>query len=74
MPDERHHPSSTAKAVRSFLLLRIGVYIGLSQKNLRELLLCKCGDLPTVERRLEEMKRGELESAGSRLRTPDPHG
>lgn len=60
MSDERHHPRSAAEAVRAFLLLRIGLHTGLRQKNLRELLLCKRGDLPTAERRLEDMKRGEL--------------
>ena len=60
MPDERHHPRAAAEAVRSFLLLRIGLHTGLRQKNLRELLLCKPGNLPTPERKLEDMKRGEL--------------
>mgnify|MGYP001362502362 CR=1 FL=1 len=60
MPDERHHPRAAAEAVRSFLLLRIGLHTGLRQKNLRELLLCKPGNLPTPERRLEDLKRGEL--------------
>ncbi|NKI59616.1 hypothetical protein HCG46_15185 [Labrenzia sp. PO1] len=60
MPDERRHARATAEAVRSFLLLRIGLHTGLRQKNLRELLLCKPGDLPTSERKLEDMKRGEL--------------
>lgn len=60
VPDERRHPRSAAEAVRAFLLLRIGLHTGLRQKNLRELLLCKRGDLPTAERRLEDMKRGEL--------------
>jgi len=60
MPDERHHPRSAAEVVRAFLLLRIGLHTGLRQKNLRELMLCKRGDLPTAERRLEDMKRGEL--------------
>lgn len=60
MPDEHYHPRAAAEAVRSFLLLRIGLHTGLRQKNLRELLLCKPGTLPTPERRLEDMKRGEL--------------
>jgi hypothetical protein len=60
MPDERRHPRAAAEAVRSFLLLRIGLHTGLRQRNLRELLLCQRGSLPTSERRLEEMKRGEL--------------
>ncbi len=60
MPDERRHPRAAAEAVRAFLLLRIGLHTGLRQKNLRELLLCARGGLPTSERRLEDMKRGEL--------------
>ena len=60
MPDERRHARATAEAVRSFLLLRIGLHTGLRQKNLRELLLCGPGDLPMSERKLEDMKRGEL--------------
>ena len=60
MPDEKCYPRSAAECVRAFLLLRIGLHTGLRQKNLRELLLCKRGDLPTTERRLEDMKRGEL--------------
>ncbi len=60
MPDEARYPCPAAEAVRAFLLLRIGLHTGLRQKNLRELLLCKRGDLPTSERRLEDMKRGEL--------------
>ncbi|RAU22466.1 hypothetical protein CU669_07125 [Paramagnetospirillum kuznetsovii] len=60
MPDERRQPRAAAEAVRAFLLLRIGLHTGLRQKNLRELLLCRRDQLPTPERRLEDMKRGEL--------------
>jgi hypothetical protein len=60
MPDERRYPRAAAEAVRSFLLLRIGLHTGLRQRNLRELLLSPPGTLPTSERRLEDMKRGEL--------------
>lgn len=60
MPDERRYPRPAAEAVRSFLILRLGLHTGLRQKNLRELLLCKRGDLPTPERKLEDIKRGEL--------------
>ena len=60
LPDEELHPRSAAEAVRAFLLLRIGMHTGLRQKNLRELLLCGRGGMPTSERRLEDMKRGEL--------------
>ena len=60
MPDEKRHPRAAAEAVRSFLLLRLGLHLGLRQKNLRQLLVCPRGRLPTTERRLEDLKRGEL--------------
>jgi len=60
IPDEERHSRGAAEAVRAFLLLRFGLHTGLRQKNLRELLLCKRGTMPTSERRLEDMKRGEL--------------
>lgn len=53
MPDERHNARATAEAVRAFLMLRIGLHTGLRQKNLRELMLCRPGTLPTSERKLE---------------------
>ncbi|MBL0374360.1 hypothetical protein JJB09_20300 [Rhizobium sp. KVB221] len=60
MPDENSYPRAAAEAVRSFLLLRLGLHLGLRQKNLRQLLVCPRGQFPTSERRLEDMKRGEL--------------
>ncbi|CAN7384953.1 hypothetical protein LJR016_002269 [Devosia sp. LjRoot16] len=60
MPDERLYPRPAAEAVRSFLMLRIGLHTGLRQKNLRELLICPPGRVPTSERNLEDMKCGEL--------------
>lgn len=60
MPDERRYPRAAAEAVRSFLMLRLGLHLGLRQKNLRQLLVCPRGHFPTSERRLEEMKHGEL--------------
>jgi hypothetical protein len=60
MPDERHNARAAAEAVRAFLMLRIGLHTGLRQKNLRELMLCRPGTLPTSERKLEDLKRGEL--------------
>lgn len=60
MPDERHYPRAAAEAVRSFLLLRLGMHLGLRQRNLRELLVCPRGRMPTSERHLEDKKRGEL--------------
>jgi hypothetical protein len=60
MPDERLYPRQAAEAVRSFLMLRIGLHTGLRQKNLRELLVCPPGRMPTSERNLEDMRCGEL--------------
>lgn len=60
MPDEDRYPRAAAEAVRSFLLLRLGLHLGLRQKNMRQLLFCPRGQFPTSERRLEDMKRGEL--------------
>ena len=60
MPDGRRYPRATAETVRSFLMLRLCLHLGLRQKNLRQLLVCPRGHFPTSERRLEQMKRGEL--------------
>jgi len=60
MPDEVEYPLQHAEAVRSFLLLRLGLHLGLRQRNMRELLVCRPGDTPRSERRLEELRRGEL--------------
>lgn len=60
MPDEKYYPRAAAEAVRSYLMLRFGLHLGLRQRNLRELLICMPGALPTSERRLEDMRRGEL--------------
>ncbi|NGO66121.1 hypothetical protein G6N76_20895 [Rhizobium daejeonense] len=60
MPDPDRYPRPAAEAVRSFLMLRLGLHLGLRQKNLRQLRLCPRGHFPTSERRLEDMKCGEL--------------
>ncbi len=60
MPHEDRYPRPAAEAVRSFLMLRLGLHLGLRQKNLRQLLVCPRGHFPTSERRLEDMKRGEI--------------
>jgi hypothetical protein len=59
-PDERLYPRAAAESVRSFLLLRLGLHLGLRQKNLRQLLVCPRGGVPRTERQLIELKRGEL--------------
>lgn len=60
MPDERLYHRPAAEAVRSFLMLRFGLHLGLRQKNLRQLMVCKRGRQPRSERQLADMKRGEL--------------
>ncbi len=60
IPDQDRYPRAAAEAVRSFLMLRLGLHLGLRQKNLRQLLVCPRGRVPTSERRLEDMKRGEI--------------
>jgi hypothetical protein len=60
IPNERRYPCAAAEAVRSFLLLRLGLHLGLRQKNLRQLMVCPRGQMPRSERQLADMKRGEL--------------
>lgn len=62
MPDERLHPRPAAEAVRSFLMLRIGLHICTRACGRRtcEMRICPAGRMPTSERNLEGMKFGEL--------------
>lgn len=60
MPDGRRYPKSAAESVRSFLMLRFGLHLGLRQKNLRQLLFKTRGEDVTPERLLEARRRGEL--------------
>lgn len=60
LPNRRRHPRAFAEGVRSFLMLRLGLHLGLRQKNLRQLLLRPRGQAPTSERDLERLRSGEL--------------
>ncbi|MCX5517805.1 hypothetical protein OSH10_05105 [Kaistia defluvii] len=60
MPNQRRYPRAAAESVRAFLMMRIGLHLGVRQKNLRQLLYRRRGESPTSERRLIEAKRGEL--------------
>ncbi|MER9029625.1 hypothetical protein [Mesorhizobium sp. M0674] len=60
MPDERLYRRAAAESIRSFLMLRLGLHLGLRQKNLRQLMVCQRGHLPRSERQLADMKRGEI--------------
>lgn len=46
-------------------MLRLGLHLGLRQKNLRELLLCPKGRRPAPERKLEALRCGELRWTGA---------
>ena len=59
-PDARRYPRAAAETSRSYLLIRLGLHLGLRQKNLRQMLVCPRGRLPRSERQLEALKRGEL--------------
>lgn len=59
-PDGRRYPRAAAEVVRSYLLIRLGLHLGLRQKNLRQMMVCPRGHLPRSERQLETMKRGEI--------------
>lgn len=60
MPDRRRFPRAAAESVRAYLMIRLGLHLGLRQKNLRQLLVCPPGGRPRSERTLEDLKRGEL--------------
>lgn len=45
-------------------MLRLGLHLGLRQRNLRELLLCPRGRRSTPERKLEALRCGELRWTG----------
>jgi hypothetical protein len=60
IPDEQRYPRSAAEMIRSFLMLRLGLHLGLRQRNLRELRVCLRGQTSTTERQLQDMRCGEL--------------
>ncbi|MCP8891517.1 hypothetical protein [Sphingomonas faeni] len=60
IPDARRSPRAAAEVVRGLLMLRLGLHLGVRQKNLRQLLVCPRGATPRSDRQLETLKRGEL--------------
>jgi hypothetical protein len=60
IPDRRRYPRAAAEAVRAFLMLRLGLHLGVRQRNLRQLMLCQPRSIRRSERELETMGRGEL--------------
>lgn len=59
-PDRKRFAVAAAEATRAFLMLRLGLHLGLRQKNLRQMLFRPKGETPTPERQLALLKRGEL--------------
>jgi hypothetical protein len=59
-PDKKRYPVAAAENSRSYLLIRLGLHLGLRQKNLRQLLFKRRGESPTSERSLADRKCGEL--------------
>jgi hypothetical protein len=60
MPKEKTAPVNTALAVRSYLMVRLGMHTGLRQRNLRELLLCLPGNSPRTLQELQNLEQGEI--------------
>jgi hypothetical protein len=60
MPDTRRYPKPAAEAVRSLLMIRLRLHLGVRQRNLRELLFCPRDEVPLSERQLEMGRSGEL--------------
>lgn len=60
VPDRNEKPVEAAKAVQTYLMLRIAMHTGLRQKNLRQLVFRTKGQKPTPEAELATLRRGEL--------------
>ena len=60
LPDAKRYPRDAAEAARSYLMIRLGLHLGVRQRNLRELLVCLRGNPIRTEAQLEALGRGEL--------------
>lgn len=60
MPDAGRYPVAAAEATRALLMVRLGLHLGVRQKNLRQLLARPKGALPSPARQLSDLRRGEL--------------
>jgi len=60
LPDQKRYPVAAAEAMRSYLLLRLGLHMGVRQKHLRDLHFCPKGMQPKTERELESGGHGEI--------------
>lgn len=59
-PDKKLFPKRYAESLRAYLMIRLGIVLGVRQKNLRQLLICT----PPAKRRtdhiLADLRRGEM--------------
>ncbi len=60
MPSARHYPKAAAEARRALLMVRLGLHLGVRQKNLRQLLVRRRDEAPSTDRHLEDLRRGEM--------------
>ncbi|MGB4775071.1 MAG: hypothetical protein WBP45_07865, partial [Daejeonella sp.] len=60
MPESEKNKKEKAEAVRSFLIVRLVLHLGVRQKNIRELLICPKGSNRASEASLIKEKRGEM--------------
>lgn len=60
LPAACDHPVAAAEHVRAYLLIRLGMHLGLRSKNLRQLLFCPKGKVPRSDKVLRDLRRGEL--------------
>lgn len=54
------YPVRVAEALRSLVMVRIGLGSGLRSKNLRQLLICPKEGTPRTEKQLRRLERGEM--------------
>lgn len=60
MPRRSLYPKASAECLRSLLMIRLGLHLGLRQKNLRQLLVRGRGEGASTERQLEDRLCGEM--------------
>lgn len=60
MPRADRYPVAAAEATRALLMIRLGLHLGVRQKNLRQLLWKPRGAMPSTARHLSDLRRGEL--------------
>lgn len=60
IPDEANLPLQASSHIRTYLVFRFALHLGIRSRNLRELLLCPPGKQGRSLRALERVRRGEL--------------